>query len=439
MSILTLDDRNPAVVYSPGWDQAGSKFEFNSTTSWTKVAGSTAKVTFRGTSISVYGTVSGGNPKSIAPTSVYSVDGGSPKIFQATQTGRAQYRVLFFDSGVLPDAVHSVEISHPILSDPLFLDLFLVSQVTTTPITPSLPVLPSSASASVTLSLPVANSTSVLPSSTPIPSSTPLPSSETTPDVTPTTPTSTTPLPTSSSEPTSSAADSAPSLPVVAAETKKSNAGAVAGGVIGGIVVLFLMVFGYIVWRRRRRDRLAMDALRFPPSTSWNNAGSGGTSAASRRRSFASNNTNMSMRNVPPPPQAGGSFSGSSPAPYQQPYGTPAMYPGGYAREYPQQQMQQQAAPYAASSLMSYAGSSSDPPAYGQPSATASQPQAQRQAYALPSQLVGAGAKTGGSYNRYQDNYQDAYGGVAPSTVPGPTSNANYSYENAPRSRVRLD
>ncbi|KAF5311970.1 hypothetical protein D9619_003787 [Psilocybe cf. subviscida] len=77
---------------------AGPKFEFNSTTSWTRVAGATAKVTFRGafvvragppeliqrasgTSITVYCTVSGGTAKLVASTFVYSVHGGSPKIY----------------------------------------------------------------------------------------------------------------------------------------------------------------------------------------------------------------------------------------------------------------------------------------------------------------------------------------------------------------------
>lgn len=48
MSIITLDDRDKAIVYSAGWARGGSTNEFDKTTTWTAVAGSTAKVTFNG-------------------------------------------------------------------------------------------------------------------------------------------------------------------------------------------------------------------------------------------------------------------------------------------------------------------------------------------------------------------------------------------------------
>lgn len=48
MAILALDDRDPSIIYSGGWAQAGSANEFDGTTTWTAVAGSTAKLTFTG-------------------------------------------------------------------------------------------------------------------------------------------------------------------------------------------------------------------------------------------------------------------------------------------------------------------------------------------------------------------------------------------------------
>jgi len=48
MSIRTLDDRDPSIVYSTGWAQAGSSLEYNSTTTWTALVGLTARVSFRG-------------------------------------------------------------------------------------------------------------------------------------------------------------------------------------------------------------------------------------------------------------------------------------------------------------------------------------------------------------------------------------------------------
>ena len=48
MSIRAFDDRDPTIVYSTGWAQAGSSLEYNSTTTWTALAGSTAQISFRG-------------------------------------------------------------------------------------------------------------------------------------------------------------------------------------------------------------------------------------------------------------------------------------------------------------------------------------------------------------------------------------------------------
>ena len=48
MGVQAFDDRNPSIVYSTGWAQAGSGLEYNSTTTWTALAGSTARVSFRG-------------------------------------------------------------------------------------------------------------------------------------------------------------------------------------------------------------------------------------------------------------------------------------------------------------------------------------------------------------------------------------------------------
>ncbi|KAF7333782.1 hypothetical protein MVEN_02335000 [Mycena venus] len=57
-----VDEQDPLVHYDPGlWDRAGSKEEFNNTTSYGAQPGATASFTFVGTSITVYGTIPAGN------------------------------------------------------------------------------------------------------------------------------------------------------------------------------------------------------------------------------------------------------------------------------------------------------------------------------------------------------------------------------------------
>lgn len=48
MSTHIIDERNPAVVFSPGWSQGGSGKEYNSTTTYTDSAGRNATLTFEG-------------------------------------------------------------------------------------------------------------------------------------------------------------------------------------------------------------------------------------------------------------------------------------------------------------------------------------------------------------------------------------------------------
>jgi len=48
MSSITLDDRDPLIVYSPGWVTGGLPTEYNSTTTYTDGGGATASITFRG-------------------------------------------------------------------------------------------------------------------------------------------------------------------------------------------------------------------------------------------------------------------------------------------------------------------------------------------------------------------------------------------------------
>ncbi|KAJ7912897.1 hypothetical protein B0H13DRAFT_2005851 [Mycena leptocephala] len=52
-----VDDQDPLVQYAGTWNRAGAAEEFDSTTTWSATAGTTASFPFVGTSITVYGTV----------------------------------------------------------------------------------------------------------------------------------------------------------------------------------------------------------------------------------------------------------------------------------------------------------------------------------------------------------------------------------------------
>ncbi|KAJ6585657.1 hypothetical protein B0H19DRAFT_924775 [Mycena capillaripes] len=58
---VIIDDRDPLVSYTGAWSQGGASLEFDQTTSFSVSAGSTAMITFVGTSVTVYGTVAAKN------------------------------------------------------------------------------------------------------------------------------------------------------------------------------------------------------------------------------------------------------------------------------------------------------------------------------------------------------------------------------------------
>ncbi|KAF8956227.1 hypothetical protein BDZ97DRAFT_1925699 [Flammula alnicola] len=386
MGVLALDDRDPSIVYSPGWAQAGSSLEYNSTTSWTAVAGSTAKVPFRGTSVGVYGTIPAGTVASVAPVSAYSIDGGAPILFRAAQGATAQYHRLFFQSPVLPDGQHQLTVAHPILSDPLFLDFLMIVQTSDASISLSATSSTTSSTTSTTTS-----TTSAAPSSTVV--NTPVPVTVTVTSV----------VHSAESSPTAIGADGAAASPSGSAVSatvntgKSSNGGAIAGGIIAVIVVLFLLAFGYIFWRRRRGKRSSVIASNF-----WNTGSS--TTAPSQPFALAT----PPLSNKPVMSQA------STPQPYD------PRYPGGYTpgpinpgQPYTNYAPAASAHTFTPSSENTHYG---QPQGQGYPS----------RAYLPPSQLMNPNPNN--DYNL---------------GMPIPTNNPNYVSEvqvqAGPRTRIRLD
>ncbi|KAG8832233.1 hypothetical protein FRC18_005351 [Serendipita sp. 400] len=83
-----VDDTDPHIVYGTGWTRLPRAYsdltnEFNSTLHYVSTNGATMTYTFRGTGITVYGTLS--KPETYGtPGSTYSIDGGTPYRFNST-------------------------------------------------------------------------------------------------------------------------------------------------------------------------------------------------------------------------------------------------------------------------------------------------------------------------------------------------------------------
>ncbi|KAJ3496966.1 hypothetical protein NLJ89_g10412 [Agrocybe chaxingu] len=212
-----------------------------------------AHVERAGTSIGVFGTISTRLRSSREPESTYRIDGGQAVTFRATQTDRTQFTQQFFQSPLLPDGEHTLEITHPETTEPVFLDFF---RLIGTPIDPSSISSTLSASTSTSSTSTIDSVSSVTTTSS---SSTTSTSEILTTSRLPVTVTVTVP-PSASSTQAATAADSqlspsssAGSLGATSGSSSSTNAGAIIGGVLGGMVLLFLLIFGIMFWRRRRR------------------------------------------------------------------------------------------------------------------------------------------------------------------------------------------
>lgn len=127
---LVLDDRHPAIQYSPvQWGEAGSQYEYNLTNTWTSSLGATAKIRFSGTGIAVYGTI-GPKYSGQDPISLYTLDNNSPTTYHGKAEANSQYRKLFFQSPVLRSGIHELTVTNGAEGVVFFLDYFLVNSDT---------------------------------------------------------------------------------------------------------------------------------------------------------------------------------------------------------------------------------------------------------------------------------------------------------------------
>ncbi|RDB27913.1 hypothetical protein Hypma_002238 [Hypsizygus marmoreus] len=108
ITLVTLDDTDPQIHYTGLWESAGRFEEYNSTTHGTRTAGSQATLVFKGSSVSVYGTIGrendNGSP-AFAPVTSYSVDGSDVVTFTGTPVGGGiVFGQPFYHSGKLNES-----------------------------------------------------------------------------------------------------------------------------------------------------------------------------------------------------------------------------------------------------------------------------------------------------------------------------------------------
>ncbi|KAG6906576.1 hypothetical protein DXG01_013086 [Tephrocybe rancida] len=136
-TISFVDDTNPNIIYSNGWNTSGVSDEFNSTTHGTTIAGSQASYTFKGSFIEVFGTIGGENNRdpSFAAISTYTIDNhlDTTVTFTGVIGSINLYNQLFYTSNVLNESQpHTLVITYTTAGkNPLWLDYF---RVTDTPI-----------------------------------------------------------------------------------------------------------------------------------------------------------------------------------------------------------------------------------------------------------------------------------------------------------------
>ncbi|KAJ6511182.1 hypothetical protein C8R45DRAFT_1162762 [Mycena sanguinolenta] len=135
MSVI-IDDSDPLVQYSPpgGWSQGGEPPEFNATTHTSATAGSTAALVFEGTSISVYGTI-GVNPGLLSLN--FSIDGADIDSYQVpVVVAEPVHNRLFWTSPTFPEAQHELVVTLDQNTTQqntlLFLDYFIYTTTSTT-------------------------------------------------------------------------------------------------------------------------------------------------------------------------------------------------------------------------------------------------------------------------------------------------------------------
>ncbi|KAJ3505495.1 hypothetical protein NLJ89_g7385 [Agrocybe chaxingu] len=107
----SIDDSDPAVLYSDGWVPVTEDGTWRGTMHSTSIIGSTVRIRFRGSAVAVICTIPTGGEGQRSMATV-SLDGGDPVFVSALTTPPVQWNYEFFKADSLPFASHLLVITN---------------------------------------------------------------------------------------------------------------------------------------------------------------------------------------------------------------------------------------------------------------------------------------------------------------------------------------
>ncbi|KAI0658694.1 hypothetical protein C8Q70DRAFT_993670 [Cubamyces menziesii] len=232
-----VDDSDPHVQYQPGWKWEQGVAELDGTRHGATLTGLTCSLSFVGTGIRVVGTLEASD-KSGQPQTTYEIDGAVVGTYNApfTPSATTEYNVTFFEIHDLSPGDHSILINNTNGTSPnvFWLDYFLID----------------------------------LSPQSQIPSPTPFSSAQPSPADTQQTQSITTPDTNAGPTSPNTAAQTQTANPSGSSSKSHANVGAIAGGVVAGVVglVAIIAIAVLLFCLRRERRRKAESSMSHPSS-----------------------------------------------------------------------------------------------------------------------------------------------------------------------------
>ncbi|KAF8167041.1 hypothetical protein K438DRAFT_1616192 [Mycena galopus ATCC 62051] len=131
-NVAIIDDADPRIIYSGGWNKAGAPTEFHGTTTWSSAGDSTATFAFSGTTITVYASVGDSSPGDVAMS--FAIDGSTQGSYTPPSSFPAGglYHQPLWTSSPLNDGPHTLLITQTAAqsSGQIYLDYLLYETTT---------------------------------------------------------------------------------------------------------------------------------------------------------------------------------------------------------------------------------------------------------------------------------------------------------------------
>ncbi|TBU55539.1 hypothetical protein BD310DRAFT_684153 [Dichomitus squalens] len=229
MNWAFVDDADPRIQYSSGWQAFVNGSEFDGTKHGAAEAGLTATLNFTGTQVVVVGSLGSVDVHGV-PTTLYTIDSAEAGLYTAPiiQPGGFALNVTFFQSKVLPPGDHTLTITNVNGTKPNVFWLDYIEYLPSTTLSTSF--------VATSVSQPTVSSSS--------------------------------PTAIDTTSPTETSTVSSSTMP--ASRKSRSNVGPIVGGVVGSVVLVLSVIV--LLWYLRRRQKSTSDAHGIRPFGSWRSA-----------------------------------------------------------------------------------------------------------------------------------------------------------------------